>query len=246
LSLGVSPWSERARWALDHHRLTYRLVEHMPVLGERRLRRLVGPDKPQATVPVLLAGKRVLTESWDIARFADAHGDGSQLFPPEHEAAIRAWVDLADEASVRGRAAIVAATLASGPALDAQLPAPVPKWLRPALRPVTRSLGRAFARKYGLNLDDEEGPRAAMRAALDRLRSGLAIRSPFLQGAFSYADIAMASLVQGVSPVADRFWRIAPATRQAWTRTSLASEYPDLIDWRDRLYEAKRSRHSRG
>lgn len=240
-SLHVSPWSERARWALDHHGLAYRLVEHTPILGERRLRRLVGPDKPRATVPVLVAGDRVLTESWDIARFADVHGSGSALVPFEHEAAIRAWVDLADEASTRGRALITAATLANGPALDAQLPAQVPSWLRPALRPVTRSIGRSFARKYALDLDDAEGPLAAVRAALDRLRAGLAASSPFLQGAFSYADIAMASLVQGVSPVADRFWKIARATRGAWTHAKLAAEYADVITWRDGLYEAKRA-----
>jgi glutathione S-transferase len=240
-SLNVSPWSERVRWALDHHGLTYRLVEHTPILGERRLRRLVGRHKPRATVPVLVAGAEVVTESWDIARFADAHGSANPLVPSEHQAAIRAWVDLADEASAQGRAVVVAATLASGPALDAQLPAQVPSWLGPALRPVTRSLGRAFARKYGLRLDDAEGPMAAMRAALDRLRAELAVtRSPFLQGTFSYADIAMSSLVQGISPVADRFWKIPPATRHAWTHATLAAEYSDLIAWRDGLYEAKR------
>ena len=67
VTLSVSPWSERARWALDHHGLVYEVVPHMPILGERRLRRIVGPDKPRATVPVLFAGSEVLTESWDIA-----------------------------------------------------------------------------------------------------------------------------------------------------------------------------------
>src|SRR5580658_7746154 len=38
VSLHVSPWSERAKWALDHHRLAYTVVEHVPIAGERRLR----------------------------------------------------------------------------------------------------------------------------------------------------------------------------------------------------------------
>ena len=38
VSLKVSPWSERAKWALDHQRLSYQVVEHAPFLGERRLR----------------------------------------------------------------------------------------------------------------------------------------------------------------------------------------------------------------
>src|SRR5579864_5859577 len=76
VSLNVSPWTERAKWALDHHRLTYEVTEHLPILGERRLRRLVGPGKPRATVPVLVAGTEVVSESWDIAVYADREGEG--------------------------------------------------------------------------------------------------------------------------------------------------------------------------
>jgi glutathione S-transferase len=96
VSLKVSPWSERAKWALDHHGLTYDVVEHFPILGERRLRRIVGAGKPKATVPVLIAGDEVLSESWDIASYADRVGTGAKLFPPGHETAIRKWTTLAD------------------------------------------------------------------------------------------------------------------------------------------------------
>src|SRR5262245_44456729 len=34
-----SPWTERARWALDHHGIAYRFEEHVPVVGELALRR---------------------------------------------------------------------------------------------------------------------------------------------------------------------------------------------------------------
>jgi glutathione S-transferase len=240
VSLHVSPWSERARWALDHHGLAYEVVEHMPVIGERRLRRLVGPGKPRATVPVLLAGGEVVSESWDIALYADREGRGSKLVPPASEAAIQAWCSLADSASVAGRALVVAATLASGSALDEQAPPFVPRWLRPALRPVTRAATRSFARKYDLRLDDAPPHARVVRAGLDRLRSGLAAGSLYLEGLFSYADIAMATLIQGISPVEDRFWKIGPGTRATWTQTALATEYADLVAWRDRLYEAQR------
>ncbi len=240
VTLSVSPWSERARWALDHHGLAYENVPHMPILGERRLRRMVGPHRPRATVPVLIDGSGVLTDSWDIAVYADREGKGSKLIPPEHEPAIRDWCAVADEASNAGRALVVAATLASGPALDEQGP-PMPKWLRPMLRPAGRAATRAFARKYGLELDDPAAPTAKVRAALDRLRRALAAASPYLQGSFSYADIAMATLLQGIAPVSDRFMKIGPATRDAWTRRELAADYADLIAWRDGLYESRRN-----
>jgi glutathione S-transferase len=242
VSLHVSPWSERAKWALDHHGLSYEKVEHMPIIGERRLRRMVGPGKPRATVPVLLAGDEVLTESWDIALYADRTGRETKLVPPEHEAAIRGWVKLADEAMHAGRALVVGAMLESPAALDEGAPPFVPAALRPLLRPVTRSATRAFARKYDLALEDRAASTRTMRAALDDLRRALVIRAPYLLGTFTYADVVMATLLQGVAPVADRFIKLRPATRAAWTIDALASEYADLIAWRDGVYERERLR----
>jgi glutathione S-transferase len=240
VSLNVSPWSERAKWALDHHGLAYEVVEHMPIVGERRLRRLVGPGKPRATVPVLLAGAEVVGESWDIAVYADREGKGAKLIPPEHEPAIRDWAALADEAANAGRALVLAAILANGPALDEQGPPFIPAWLRPPLRPLARAATMAFVRKYDLRLEEGDAQTRAVRSALDRLRTGLAASSPYLQGSFTYADIAMASLIQGISPVDDRFLKIGPATRAAWTHAPLAAEYSDLVAWRDSLYESRR------
>jgi glutathione S-transferase len=201
VSLHVSPWSERAKWALDHHGLPYRVVQHIPVIGERRLRRLVGPDKPRATVPVLIAADEVLTESWDIARYADREGDGEKLIPVAQEPEVKAWADLADEGMQAGRALVVAGILRTPAALDEQIPPAVPRWVRSAMRPVSRALTRAFARKYALPFDALESEERKVRSVLARLRAGLSTRSPYLLGAFSYADVAMATLLQGVAPV---------------------------------------------
>src|SRR4051812_533417 len=95
ITLKISPWSERAKWALDHHQLVYETIQHAPFLGERRLRRLVGAQKKRATAPVLLAGEQILTESWDIALYADREGKGSKLIPPDREGEIRKWNSLA-------------------------------------------------------------------------------------------------------------------------------------------------------
>ena len=78
-----------------------------------------------------------------------------------------------------------------------------------------------------------------MREGLDALRSALA-KSSSLLGAFSYADIAMATLLQGVSPVAGEYLPLGPATRAAWTRANLAADYADLLRWRDELYRTHR------
>jgi glutathione S-transferase len=238
--LQVSPWSERAKWALDHHGLAYTVEQHVPILGERRLRRLVGPDKPRATTPVLVAGEEVLSESWDIAKYADREGRGSTLIAPEQEATIAKWVAVADGAATAGRALVLSAMLENPLALDENGPPAVPSFLRPLLRPVARKVTKAFARKYKLTLGNSDAQTRTVRAGLDALRNGLNVSSPYLLGSFSYADIALASIIQGFLPVEDRFMKIGPATRKAWTRPDLVADYADLVAWRDVLYERHR------
>lgn len=238
--LPISPWSERARWALDHHRIAYETVVHAPFLGERRLRRLVGPGKERATVPVLITGEKVLTESWDIAVHADRVGQGAKLIPPGREGEVRAWNDLADQTMSAGRALVVGAMLRSPEALDESLPPQVPRWARPLLRPVARHGMTWFAGKYGLRLEDRPARIAALGSRLEGLRDALSKSSPYLLGAFSYADIVMATCLQGVSPVDGRYIRLGPATRRAWTVDELAAPFADLVAWRDRLYELHR------
>src|ERR1700677_1226584 len=119
VSLHVSPWSERARWALDHHRLPYRKEEHVVYLGERKLRRLTG--KPRNTVPILVADGTVLNDSWDIAQYADREGASPSLFPAEHVAEIEAWAKTTDRLLAAGRGLILRALMGDAAALDESL-----------------------------------------------------------------------------------------------------------------------------
>lgn len=237
--LPVSPYSERARWALDHHRLAYQAVTHVPFLGERRLRKLVGPDQPKATVPVLLTGEATLTDSWDIAGFADRTGSGAKLIPADREAEIRDWNRRANDAMASARGMVVAGMMGSPAALDESQPPAMPRLLRPLVRPVARGAMRWFARKHGVDPADQAGPRAAMSALLVELRRALGGR-PYLTGSFSYADIVMASCLQGISAVADQYIPLGPATRAVWTQPEMAAEFSDLVTWRDRLYAQHR------
>jgi glutathione S-transferase len=236
--LSYSPWSERARWALDHHRLAYRVVQHLPFVGELRLRRLAR-GRARATVPVLVDGDLVLSESWDIAAHADRIGPAAKLMPAEHEAAIRRWAELADETMAAGRALVVDSLLKSPEALDESLPLPMPGWVRRASRPIARFATQWFARKYELRLDEREAPERKIQAGLEALRRALGGKR-YLLGQFSYADIVMATFLQAVSPVDDAYIRLGPATRRAWTLPALAAEYHELVRWRDELYAGHR------
>jgi glutathione S-transferase len=237
--LPISPWTERVRWALDHHGITYEVIVHVPVVGERRLRQLVGAGSGRATAPALLLPGEVIRESWDIVAHADRHGAAAPLIPAQHADEIRRYCDLADRTMGQARALVAAALLDSPAALDETLPRDVPRWLRPWLRPLTRRGARWFARKYELGLD-EAAPLAALRSALVSLRERLAKSSPYLLGSFTYADILMAGLLQAVAPVSNEYIRLGPATRAIWSRPALAADFTDLVAWRDALYARHR------
>src|SRR5262249_5013775 len=143
--------------------------------------------KKRVTTPVLVDGDRMVTESWDIALYADQIGTGSTLIPADQEAEIRKWNDVADDAMKAGRALLIPRLRANGAALDTTLPSFFPRWIRPALRPVTRYAIDWFTRKYELRLDETSAHLAHMRSNLEMLRSALAKSSPYLLGRFSYA-----------------------------------------------------------
>ena len=105
LGIPFSPWSEKARWALDARRVPYAYRVYQPIAGEPALRVKLRRLRGRVTVPVLTtdAGD-VLTDSVDIARWADGRGEGPTLFPPEHADTIARFVALSERALDAARA----------------------------------------------------------------------------------------------------------------------------------------------
>jgi glutathione S-transferase len=188
---------------------------------------------------VLIADGQTLANSWEIALYAERVGHGSKLIPEELAADVRRWHDLTERSMSAGRALTIASLLANDAALEEMLPPAIPRVARRVLRPIARRTTRWFVTKYNLDLEGTAQAEDALREVLDALRTAL-VRSEYVLGRFSYADIIAASQLQGVVPVADRYLRLGPATRSAWTRPNLAAAYSDLIAWRDRLYERHR------
>ena len=240
VSIRYSPWSERARWALDHRHIDYRILEHEPFLHELRLRHLAGWPRERATAPLLLADGRRYRSGWEIAGYADTAGSGTtQLIPEALEPAIREVDALVDRTLQAGRTLLVSALLQDSDALDASWPRFVPRAVAVPLRPVARYATRWFSRKYALDLAQTEGQLQVMREELDEVRRRLNGRELWFDS-FSYADILVATLLQLVKPVSDRHWKLHPAHRRLWTRSELAHEYPDLLAWRDSVYDRYR------
>ncbi len=234
-----APWSEKARWALDHHGIDYAYREYVPLLDEPWLRWRLGEVAGRVSTPTLLTDGTSCRDSFAIAEYADRCGTGASLFPPERVAEIVAWNARSEAALSAGRVRVVARMATVPGATTEILPPGVPTILHP-LFGIAAGATFAFLRwKYGFGTDVAASERT-LRAALDHLRTALEGRA-YLFDRFTYADITMAVVLQMVRPVADDYIHLGPAVREVWTNAPLADDFPDLLGWRDRLYANHRA-----
>jgi glutathione S-transferase len=235
IALPYSPWSEKARWALDHHGIGYDEETYVPMVGEPWLRVRTRTFSGRVSVPVLITPHGVIFDSLRIARHADRIGKGPSLFPRELEAAIDAWNETSEQMLAAARGLVIERLQRSPGALEEALPSFVPRVARPALRPLAR-FGAAFvARKYEARDDAER-----IDAALGSLRAAIEGGREYLFDRFPYADIAMAVALQSIKAPGGHL-KIGPATRETWTDPMRASRDADLLTWRDAIYRKHRS-----
>jgi glutathione S-transferase len=231
---------------LDHHGLDYRYVEHQILFGMPLLRWRMREWREPLTVPAMVEeGGLVFRDSLEIARHADEIGGKGKLFGPDLDSdAIVRWNETSERALDAARALLIGAIASDKKAQVEQLPPWVPRPLRPAMRSMAL-VGLAYFNHEFASIR-ARSPREheeALAKELASVREGLRrAGGKYLVGErFSYADITAASILHMVHPIADERWlRLEPATRKAWTRDKLAAEFADLVDWRDGLYEKHR------
>lgn len=236
-----SPWSERARWALDHHHLPHERIEHVPILGEPLLRVATRRPLGKLSVPLLVDGDQVVLGSLAIARHAEQKGSGEPLFPPNEDEAIERWNQTGDGLLDAGRILVTHKVLSDPEAQRESTPAFVPEALKGAVASGTGAVAALLARKYGFSGVSDATARTQAREGLLALRAALASGRRHLVGEqFSYADLLMAASLQFLRPVADLYMPIGPATRRCWSNPDLADEFADLLAWRDQVYAEQR------
>ncbi len=237
-ALPYSPWSEKARWALDHHGVAYREIQHVPMLGERRLRRAAKRRDGRVSVPLYVDADGIFDDSFTIGRHADAVGKAAPLFPPAEEAAIEAWNGKSEAILRAGRPKSLARMAGNPKVLRALLPSFVPGFLRGLMAPTAAMGVRHVMRKYAaLAPADADGVITRTLGELEATLRG----KDYILGSFTFADIAMAATLQFVSPVDDRYVPVG-GVRAAWEDPKLAERFASLVAWRDALY----AKHRRG
>jgi glutathione S-transferase len=199
ITIPISHYCEKARWALDRAGISYRERAHLQALHTIATRRAGGGR----TAPVLVCGERVLADSADILAHADAQAPPDRrLYPhdPRLAAEVRALERDFDERlgpasrlwmydSLRGRRDIAIAYATTG----------VPAWQRRAL-PYLFPLMMRFIDRY-LDITpatvaaSEREVRAAFASVAQRLSDG----RPYLMGDnFTAADLTFAALAAAV------------------------------------------------
>lgn len=229
--LSTSPWTARARWALDHHGVAYRYREHVPFVEELLLRSRAGSLLRPATVPLLVDGETRVKSSGEIARYAEANGRGAPLFPEGGEALIARVEAVSDALLHEARGRVLARVGASAEARREAVPRGMPSFTAPTIRLVTAFM----ARKYGTAGASDDDAADRMRPLLDEMRGLLSGRDTFLEG-LSYADIVCATALHALTPPAAPHCTWGPGMREAWTHEALAEAFADLVRYRDGVF----------
>lgn len=240
--LHVSPWSEKARWAMDLSHFSYNKIDFTPMLTTPLVRFKSRNLLNRVTVPMLINGDKVLHDSYTIAQYANKHPHPKtiELFPDKLKTQIDEWEALSDQILQAGRALVCIRMKSHRGAKLMSLPSAIPHTFRPLMLPVA-TLGLHYLKhKYGFDWSKSADYIETMRQGLRKVRQQLAENGDYLLGAFSYADIAVAVTLQMVAPVDNRYIPLDSDTQSCWQTPELKAEFADLIAWRNRIYDQHR------
>jgi glutathione S-transferase len=195
ITIPISHYCEKARWALDRAGIDYRERAHLQVIHWIPVTRAGG----RKTAPVLVWGDRVFADSADIVEGASVEGPPDRsLFPEDPAAAteVRALqrdldARLGPEGrrwmyhGLRGRRDIAVAYACTG----------VPAWQRRALPFAYPLVARIIDRYLDVTPATAAHSEAEVRAVFDGVAERLGDGRPYLCGErFSAADLTFASL----------------------------------------------------
>jgi glutathione S-transferase len=199
ITIPISHYCEKARWALERVGIAYRERAHLQVIHRIAVRRAGG----EKTAPVLLCGDRVLSDSADIVNYADAQAPpGRRLYPedPAEAGDVRALERDFDTRlgpdgrrwmynGLRGRRDLAMAYACTG----------VPAWERRALALGYPAIARVIDRLLDVTPATAARSEAEVRAVFDTVAKRLSDGRPYLCGeSFSAGDLTFAALAASV------------------------------------------------
>jgi glutathione S-transferase len=199
ITIPISHYCEKARWALERMRIPYREERHVQGIHQLAARRAGGGK----TVPVLVTPDGVLGESGEILAWVDQRTPPeARLFPAEpsarHEVE-RLCARLDGELGPRGRRLMYVHMLAQRKLMLRFNNEGVPRWEDRAIRYGWPLIVRFARRELGIRAGIETEDEAAVWRELDFVAQLLADGRPHLCGErFGAADLTFAALSASV------------------------------------------------
>ena len=239
-----SPWSERARWALDLSGVSYDTIVFTPLISNPYARWLSRNVNRKLTIPLAVSNegkeREILQDSLEIAQYSNTKrlSDRKDLFPEDHLPQIIEWHELSENLLNILRVRANPRMKSSRELQLNNLPPIIPKMAKPLFLPLSRHALHYFEKKYPLHPADHD---KTLHEGLKKIRSTLSSStSGYILDQFSFADITVAVIFQAISPGENKFVPIENATRECWKDPELTFEYGDLLEWRDTLYKKHR------
>lgn len=196
ITIGVSHFCEKARWALDHAGVAFEEDAHAPVFHTRAARR----HSPKTSTPILLIDGRTLADSTAILEYLDERLTPERALYPR-DPLLRADVaaledDFDDRLGPHARRLSYFHVLPHSRAAVAALGINAPareRRLLPFLFPLVLRVG--IRRSLRIDAAGAERSREKVQAVFDLVSDRLSDGRPFLVGGrFTAADLTFAAL----------------------------------------------------
>ncbi|WP_146618200.1 glutathione S-transferase family protein [Lujinxingia litoralis] len=196
ITIPFSHFCEKARWALNHHRLGFEEQAYLPLFH------LIGAlPSGQRSVPILKAGEKTVGDSTDILHFCDQVGSGTRLFAERslddaEPDAIETWEEEFDQRLGPAVRVVVYDVLLAHAAYTRDFMVESgPGWQRQAIRPGFGMLRQAISKSYAITPARAQRARGRIDDIFARVAQTLADGRPYLTGdTFSAADLTFGSL----------------------------------------------------
>lgn len=194
LTIPISHYCEKARWALDYHALPYVEERHLQMFHYLRSFRLGGVPN----VPVLVDGDTVISDSTAILKYLDRHAAAdARLYPEAHRRAVETWENQFDEVlGIESRRWVYYHAMQTPRTALRTSSQGVPRW-QAVLAPWCFPLMKAYITRH-LRVSAER-VRAGLdlsRALLAEVDAALSDGRPYLVGSrFTAADLSFACMM---------------------------------------------------
>lgn len=221
ISMYLSPWSERVRWAFAFKGVPYEKENYEAGVDEEKIKKLTG----QAMVPVLLADGKVIPDSTAILEWLEAAKPEPALLPRSEKD--RAQVALLEELMI-GVLGPQARTLISGRLLRSSEPA-------------MKQAGQYFGGKYGHSEYAEEQARLSVKRVLMSLKNLLSGSRYLVGDSFTRADLTTSCMLMLLRAAPDELFFIPAPVRPIYSEP-IADDpaFSHVFAWRDEMYRKHR------